>query len=38
MALDVVKFEELDKGFVLRAGSEEIARLLKRVIKEEKKD
>lgn len=33
MAEKVVKFDELDKGFVLRAGSDEIARLLKRIIK-----
>ena len=29
----VIKYDELDKGFILRAGSPEIARLLKRVIK-----
>ena len=33
MAEEVVKYDELDKGFILRAGSEEIAKLLKRIIK-----
>lgn len=33
MAEEVVKYDELDKGFMLRAGSDEIAKLLKRIIK-----